>query len=230
MNKWWWKILSIVLLVYTIVAGLLIKIPGLPVLGETIRNIFFHVGMWMAMMVLFTCSVVQSIKYLRNNNLRHDIAARSYAGVGILCGILGYATGAFWASYTWADPNNPVFESFSAVARDPRLIGAAVALLIYFAYLILRDSIQDIDKRARISAVYNIFAYAMLFPTIWIVPRILPSLHPGQEGNPALNYKDLDATMRMVYYPAMIGWCLLGVWIATLKIRLAYIKEHQLIK
>ena len=230
MNKWWWKILCIVLLAYTIVAGLLIKIPNLPVLGETIRNLFYHVGMWMAMMVLFTCSLYHSIKYLRTNNLRSDLAARSYAVTGILFGVLGYTTGAVWMSYTWADPNNPAFESFSAIAREPKLIGSAMALLIYLAYLILRDSIPDIDKRARISAVYNIFAFAMLFPTIWIVPRILPSLHPGQDGNPALNFRDLDATMRTVYYPAMIGWILLGVWIATIKIRLGLIKENQLIK
>lgn len=230
MNKWWWKILCIVLLAYTIVAGLLIKIPNLPVLGETIRNIFYHVGMWMAMMVLFSCSLYHSVKYLRTNNLRSDLAARSYAVTGILFGVLGYATGAIWMSYTWADPNNPAFESFSAIAREPKLIGSAMALLIYLAYLILRDSIPDIDKRARISAVYNIFAFAMLFPTIWIVPRILPSLHPGQDGNPALNFRDLDATMRTVYYPAMIAWILLGVWIATIKIRLGLIKENQLIK
>lgn len=230
MNKWWWKILCIVLLAYTIVAGLLIKIPNLPVLGETIRNIFYHVGMWMAMMVLFSCSLYHSVKYLRTNNLRSDLAARSYAVTGILFGVLGYATGAIWMSYTWADPNNPAFESFSAIAREPKLIGSAMALLIYLAYLILRDSIPDIDKRARISAVYNIFAFAMLYPTIWIVPRILPSLHPGQDGNPALNFRDLDATMRTVYYPAMIAWILLGVWIATIKIRLGLIKENQLIK
>lgn len=230
MNKWWWKILCIVLLVYTIVAGLLIKIPNLPVLGETIRNLFFHVAMWMAMMTLFICSVVHSIRYLSSGNLKYDIAARSYAGVGVFFGILGYITGAVWMNYTWADPNNPAFESFSAIAREPKLIGTAVALLIYFAYFILRDSIQDIDKKARISAVYNIFAFAMLFPTIWIVPRLLPSLHPGQEGNPALNFNDVDATMRLVEYPAFIGWTLLGVWIATLKIRIGLIKEQQLLK
>ena len=79
--------------------------------------------------------------------------------VGIVFGLLGYATGTIWMSYTWADPNNPAYASFSTIAREPKLIGAAIALLIYFAYLVLRDSINDMDKRARISAVYNIFAY-----------------------------------------------------------------------
>ena len=228
MYKSWWKILCVILLLFTFTAGLLIKIPRLPALEETSRNLFFHVGMWMAMMALFTISFVNSIRYLRSFDLKYDIYARQFATSGILFGILGYSTGAIWMSYTWADPNNPLFQSFSALAREPKLIGAAIALLIYFAYLVLRDSINDMDKRARISSVYNIFAYAMLFPAIWIVPRLLPSLHPGQEGNPAMNFKDVSSEMRIVELPAFVGWALLGVWITTLKIRLALLKEKKL--
>lgn len=226
--KWWWKILCIVLLLFTFIKGLTVKIPNLPALEETSRNLFFHVGMWMAMMTLFTVSVVNSIRYLRTFNLKYDIYARQYAVVGIVFALLGYATGAIWMSYTWADPNNPLFQSFGALAREPKLIGAAIAILIYFAYLVLRDSISDMDKRARISGVYNIFAYAMLFPSIWIIPRLLPSLHPGQEGNPAMNFDDVIPEMRVVELPAFIGWALLGVWIATLKIRLSLWKEKRM--
>lgn len=227
-SRWWWKILCIVLLLFTFIQGLLVKIPDLPALEETSRNLFFHVGMWMAMMTLFTVSVVNAIRYLRTFNIKYDIYARQYSVMGIVFGLLGYATGAIWMSYTWADPNNPLFQSFGALAREPKLIGAAIALLIYFAYLVLRDSIHDMDKRARISAVYNIFAYAMLFPSIWIVPRLLPSLHPGQEGNPAMNFNDVIPEMRVVELPAFIGWALLGVWITTLKIRLSLWKEKRL--
>jgi len=231
MHKPWWKILSILLLVYTFTAGLLLDVPHLPALQETIRNLYFHVCMWFCMMILFTISIVNAIRYLRTLDLKYDISSRQYAVVGIVFGILGYATGAIWMSYTWADPNNPAFQSFSAVAREPKLIGAAIALLIYFAYMVLRDSISDMDKRARISAVYNIFAYAMLFPSIWIVPRILPSLHPGgSSGNPALNFSDIDSRMRLVFYPAVIGWTLLGVWITTLKIRLNLLKEKKMMQ
>ena len=228
MHKSWWKITSVALLMYTFTAGLLLDIPHLPALQETIRNLYFHVCMWFGMMILFTISVVNAVRYLRTFNIRYDINSRQYATVGIVFGLLGYATGAIWMSYTWADPNNPAFESFSAVAREPKLIGAAIALLVYFAYMVLRDSINDMDKRARISAVYNIFAFAMLFPSIWIVPRLLPSLHPGNEGNPALNFSDIDNRMRMIFYPAVTGWTLLGVWITTLKIRLHLLKEKKM--
>jgi len=161
MYKSWWKILSVLLLVYTFTGGLLMKVPELPALDETIRNLYFHVCMWFSMMILFTISVVHAVRYLRTLDPKYDIYSRQFVVVGIVFGILGYATGSIWMSYTWADPNKPEY-SFSAIAREPKLIGAAIALLIYFAYLILRDSITDMDKRARISAVYNIFAYAML--------------------------------------------------------------------
>jgi len=160
MYKSWWKILSVLLLVYTFTGGLLMKVPELPALDETIRNLYFHVCMWFSMMILFTISVVHAVRYLRTLDPKYDIYSRQFVVVGIVFGILGYATGSIWMSYTWADPNKPEY-SFSAIAREPKLIGAAIALLIYFAYLILRDSITDMDKRARISAVYNIFAYAI---------------------------------------------------------------------
>ncbi len=217
------------LLIYTFTAGLLLDVPRLPLLQETIRNLYFHVCMWFGMMILFTISVVQAVRYLRSFDLKYDIYSRQYAIVGIVFGLLGYLTGGIWASFTWADQNRSIISQFGSIARDPKLIGAAIALLVYFAYLILRDSIQDSDKKARVSAVYNIFAYALLFPAIWIIPRVLPSLHPGnpgaEGGNPAM---EMDMKMRLIFYPAVIGWTLLGVWIATLKIRLSLLREKKL--
>lgn len=228
MYRSWWKITAVLLLLYTVIVGFLAPVPKLPALQETIRNLYFHVCMWFAMMILFTISVVNAVRYLRGFNLKYDTYSRQFAVTGIWFGILGYSTGAIWAAFTWADPNVPVADTFKTIARDPKLIGAAIALLVYFAYLILRDSVQDMDKKARVSAVYNIFAYAILFPSIWIIPRILPSLHPGNEGNPALDVKnDISGSMRLVFYPAVIGWTLLGVWITTLKIRYVLLKEKK---
>ena len=230
MNKSWWKIASFLLLVYTIVGGFLMEVPHLPILNETIRNLYFHVAMWFGMMILFMVSFVYSIKYLRGFNYRNDIYAKQFASLGSLLGILGYTTGAIWVSVTWLTDQS---QSIGSVMKEPKLIGAAIALLIYGAYFVLRGSFTDIDKRARISAVYNIFAFVMLFPSIWIIPRLVGSLHPGapgsDSGNPALNFKDVDLRLRMVFYPAVIGWTLLGVWIATLKIRLQLMKDKSLL-
>ena len=214
----WWKILCAVLLFYTIIAGFLGPVPALPILDETIRNLYFHVAMWMAMMITFIISVIYSIKYLRSNNQLHDIYALEYARTGIVFCVLGLVTGSVWARWTWG-----AFWS-----NDPKQLGAVIALLIYLAYFVLRNSMTDLDKRARIGAVYNIFAFSMLFTTIWIIPRMVESLHPGGMGNPALDTKDIDARMRAVFYPGAIpGWTLLGVWITTLRIRLSILEEKR---
>jgi heme exporter protein C len=228
MYKSWWKVLCVLLLFYTVIGGILMPAPYLPALAETVRNLYFHVCMWSTMITLFIFSVVHSIIYLRTFNLKNDLYARNFAVVGIVFGLLGYATGTIWMSYTWADPNNPGY-SFSSIAREPKLIGAAVALLVYFAYLVLRDSISDMDKRARVSAVYNIFAFALLFPSIKIIPDALPSLHPGGEDNPALDFRDSSGTMKIVFYPAIIGWILLGLWITTIRIRIGLLKEKKML-
>jgi len=202
--------------------GFFVKIPVLDGrLKQSIRNLFFHVPMWFGMMVLFTVSVIYSIGYLSSQKQLHDDYAVEYARTGIVFGIVGLITGAIWANYQWGKP----------WSGDPKQNGAAIALLIYLAYFVLRGSMNDVDKRSRISAVYNIFAFAMLFPTIWILPRLTESLHPGgqgSEGNPALNGNDLDPGMRMVFWPAVIGWTLLAVWITTLRIRLRIISEKRL--
>ena len=114
MHKSWWKILCVVLLFYTFIAGFLMDVPRLPALSETIRNLYFHVCMWFCMMILFTASVVYAIRYLRTNKLVDDIYSRQFAAVGIVFGVLGYATGAIWMSYTWA---SPPFGSFPEYCR-----------------------------------------------------------------------------------------------------------------
>ena len=215
----WWKILSVLLLLYTFIAGFLGGVPVKPILNETIRNLYFHVAMWFSMMIFFIISVIYSIKYLRTNNIRFDIYAVEYAKAGIVFGSLGLITGSIWARYTWG-----AFWS-----NDPKQIGAAIALLIYLAYFVLRNSMTDIDKRSRIGAVYNIFAFAMLFPTIWIIPRLVESLHPGGMGNPALDTHDIDSRMRVIFwFGAIPGWTLLGTWITTIRIRLQLLAEKKL--
>jgi heme exporter protein C len=55
------------------------------------------------------------------------------------------------------------------------------------------------------------------------------SLHPGNGGNPGFNQYDLDSNMRMVFYPAVIGWILFTVWVFTLRVRLEKLKRKILL-
>ncbi len=217
MRKWWWKIVCGILVAYTIVAGFFMPVPRLDILNETIRNLYFHVPMWFTMIVLFAAAFGYSIKYLRTGNLLCDICARELTNAGILFSILGMLTGMQWAQFTWG----------AAWSNDPKQLCTAILMLIYFAYSILRSGLRDEEKRAKISAVYNIFAFAMVVPLIFVLPRMVDSLHPGNGGNPAFAKYDLDSNMRLVFWPANIGWILLGIWIATLSIRISFIRHQR---
>lgn len=220
MRRYWWKILSALLLLYTFSWGFLVPVPHIGNLYETIRNLFFHVPMWFTQLTLITISGIYAVRFLRKPDLRYDLFSLAFAQSGIVFGVLGLITGAIWANYTWGAPWN----------NDPKQLGAAIALLIYLAYFVLRNSITDLDKRGRIAAVYNIFAYFIYVPMIMILPRLTESLHPGgqgEKGNPGLNGADLDPAMRMVFWPAVIGWILLGVWISTVWFRYLWLKEKK---
>jgi heme exporter protein C len=136
--------------------------------------------------------------------------------VGLFLCVPGLVTGSLWAKFTWG-----TWWTF----QDPKLNGVAISMLIYLAYFILRFSVEDELKRARISAVYNIFAFVMMNVFIMVLPRLTDSLHPGNGGNPAFGKYDLDNNMRTVFYPAVIGWVLFSYWIFELKNRLSLINE-----
>lgn len=214
----WWKVLSVISIFYVLVAGFILPVPALDILNETIRNLYFHVTMWFGMMILFTISLFYSVKYLQGFDLKHDTIAHEMANVGLFLGFLGITTGSVWANYTWGAP----------WVNDVKLNGAAITIMIYVAYLILRSSIEDEDKKAKVAAVYNIFAFVLLIVFVWVLPRMTDSLHPGNGGNPGFSQyeEDLDSTMRMVFYPAIIGWTLLALWIAQIRLRLTAINNH----
>jgi len=192
--------------------------PYRNILGETIRNIYFHVSLWFAMFILLTAAVVFSIKYLNKGNINDDHRAYSLISIAVVYGLLGCATGSVWAKHTWG----------TWWTTDVKLNMSAVFMLIYLAYFVLRGSFQDEIKRARLTSVYNIFAFASIIPLLFVIPRLVDSLHPGNGGNPGFGGEDLDNTMRMVFYPAIIGMTLLGLWISDLRYRLAIIADKIL--
>ncbi len=214
MKKNWWKYLAVICVAYAIIGGFLIKVPELNILHESIRNLYFHVTMWFGMIIILLVSLIYSIKYLSGFNREHDIIASEAANVGILFGLLGITTGSVWANFTWGD----------WWVNDAKLNGAAITLLFYFAYVILRSSLDEEHKRAKVAAIYNIFAYVLLIVFLLILPRMTDSLHPGNGGNPGFGQYDLDSNMRLVFYPAVIGWTLLGVWIMTIAVRIKKVK------
>lgn len=200
-----------------VASGILISIPKIPILEETARNIFFHVPMWMAMFAMFSISFFYSISYLNTPDLKKDIKAESAAKVGIVFGVCGLLTGSLWARFTWG-----TWWTFA----EPKMNLAALAVMIYYAYFVLRSAFDDQEKRAKLSAVYNIFAVTTIPFLLYIVPRQLESLHPGAEGNPA--FSEITAPeLRFVLYPAFIGFIALSVWVYDVVYRYKLV-QHQL--
>lgn len=210
------KILCVILLVYSVSAGILFDVPRLPILNETIRVLYFHVPMWFTMIFLLFLSSINAYKFISSGDLSYDLKSYNYANIGVFFGVLGIISGMIWAKYTWG----------TYWTNDPKLNGSAVGLLIYFSYFVLRNSVEDESKKGKISSVYNILAFSMLIPLIFILPRLTDSLHPGNGGNPGFNVYDLNSQLRIVFYPAVIGFILLGIWIADLRFRVLKLKNE----
>ncbi len=190
--------------------------PYRNILQETIRNLFYHVPLWFGMMIIFLISAINSGRFLMTKNQKFDHKASAYASVGTLFGILGLVTGAIWAKHTWG-----AYWSW-----DIKQNMSAIAMLVYLAYFVLRNSFEESEQSARIGAVYNIFAFVTLPMLLFVIPRLTDSLHPGNGGNPGFGGEDLDNNMRMVFYPAIIGFTLFGAWMATILYRIEDVKQR----
>ncbi|GIV32969.1 MAG: hypothetical protein KatS3mg031_0504 [Chitinophagales bacterium] len=194
-----------------------ITIPNREILYESIRNLFYHVPMWFTMILLMLFSFVSSILYLSKARATDDLMASSSAVVGLFFGLLGILTGMQWAKVTWG----------AMWVSDPKLNGAALGILVYLAYFVLRGSLTNAQSRARISAVYNVFAFVLFIVFILIVPRMTDSLHPGSGGNPGFNTYDLDHVMRPIFYSAVAGFTIVGFWLVSLITRYRILKSSS---
>lgn len=114
-----------------------INFPFRGILYETIRNTYFHVCLWFAMIILLIASVVHSFKYLRSSKMVDDQKSMSFTMVGTLFGMLGIITGSIWAKDTWG-----TYWTWEEV----KLNMTAIALLIYLAYFVLRSSFDDYER------------------------------------------------------------------------------------
>ena len=193
--------------------------PNRNILNESIRNLNFHVPMWFAMIFMMLISFFASIAYLRTSNSAYDDAATASINVGLIFAIAGLATGATWARFTWG----------AWWTIDPQLNGAAISTLIYLAYFMLRRSIDDEDKQARIAAVYAIFAFVMFYVFVKVIPGMADfSLHPDTTDNPSFKAYDVADRLKLVLRLSAMGWVALSFWIFSLRYRVQRITRKRL--
>ena len=191
-----------------------ITFPFIPGLEERARIIFFHVPMSWLTVIAFLVSMVYGIRYLKTKEMIFDTKSSISAGLGFLFCVLATVTGSIWAKFNWGSFWN----------WDPRETSIFVLMLVYGAYFALRSAIDSDEKKASLSAVYSVLAFVTVPFFIFIMPRIMPGLHPGSaddsNSGPVVSSGGMNALMRIVLYSTLIGFLILYAWLAQIQLRL----------
>ncbi len=135
--------------------------------GAMYRIMFFHIPAWWTAGLALTFSLCTSVAYLVTKNMKYDAISVSVTEVAVAFLCIGLSTGMIWARIIWG-----IWWTW-----DYRLTSALICVLLYGGYLLLRDAIDDPTSRARISAAFNIFAFADI-PIVWFSIRWWRTQHP----------------------------------------------------
>lgn len=175
-------------------------------LGEFTRVLYFHVPMAWIMVIAFFIGAYYSILYLRKRDVIYDNYAEISSQLGLVFGVLATITGAMWSKVSWGAYWN----------WDPRQTSIFILLLIYAAYFSLRSAIDEDGKKARLSAVYLLIAFATVPFFVFIVPRIYESLHPDPLINPQGKIQ-MNGKMLTVFLSSLTVFTVLFFWIMHLR-------------
>jgi heme exporter protein C len=187
-------------------------------IGQSSRILFFHVPMAWTSFVAFIAAGSWSVFYLfAGREPRHDRAARAAIELGLLFGVLATVTGALWARVMWGAYWN----------WDPRQTSIVMALIFNGAYLALRDSVEDAEKRARLAAAYAALGLVVTPFFFFVVPRITYSLHPDTVIN-ARGRVEMESRMLQVLLAGAAGFTALFFWLHDLRTRLLALAERAL--
>ncbi len=201
----WWKLLLFLGMAAMIVSSFLTPMPQKQI-GEASRIFYYHIPQAWLCVVAFAVAMIYSILYLRTRKISHDDKAVAAAGLGFVFCLLATVTGSMFAKVTWGSFWN----------WDPRETSIFVLLLIYGAYFALRGAIEVEERRASLSAVYAILAFVTVPFLIFVVPRVVPSLHPED----SVIDKNLKFTMgpvvRTIFFSSLALFSILFVWMLSL--------------
>jgi heme exporter protein C len=173
---------------------------------ETARIVVFHVPCALLTFVAFLVNAVYSWKYLRSRDPLTDSKANAAAELGMLFAVLATVTGSLFAMEQWG----------SAWNWDPRETSIVMLMLVYAAYFVLRGAVEEKSKRARLSAAYALLAFPAMVFLIWILPRVVESLHPT---NTLFSRSGLDPKYRITLWSFFAGLMAIFVWMFRLRLR-----------
>jgi heme exporter protein C len=203
------KIVIFFLILIVCYLSFLFSPPAAGFIGESSRIVFFHVPIAWVTVLSFLVAMIQAIRFLKTRNPIYDLKSAVACRQGFLYAILATVTGSVFAKVMW--------QSFWN--WDPRETSITVLLFIYAAYLILRASIEDPQRRAVLSSVYATFSFVPALFLIFIVPRVYFSLHPDTLIN-IQGKIHMYGRILFTFLFSLGGFTALYFWIYTLECRI----------
>jgi len=186
------------------------------VMGEVQRVFYFHIGTAWVGLLGFIIAAISGIVYLVTKNMKWDRFEVAAVEVSTVFFFLTIVLGAIWA--------RPVWNTWWT--WDPRLTTAAVTELIYIAYFMLRQGIDDPEKRARFGAVYTLLG-GVSAPITFMVIRLFRTIHPVIIGAANANQEKMSMApdMKVAFFFALFAFTVIFVDLIWHRVRLSDLED-----
>jgi len=213
------KILDTVTLILFVIAVwmVLFYAPTEAVMGNVQRVFYFHVATGWVGMLGFLGAAISGILYLRSGNRKADIVEMAAVEIGIVFIFITIVSGSIWA--------RPIWNTWWT--WDPRLTTAAIMELIYAAYLLLRQGIEDPDRRARFGAVYVLLGFVSV-PLTFLSARLFRTIHPiviGTNQPGSQGQFDMSSKMLQAFLFSLFTFTLIFIDLLWHRVRLGEFSE-----
>ncbi len=195
----------------------LVFAPTEAVMGNVQRVFYFHIGTAWVGLVGFVLAALAGVVYLITKDMRWDRFEVAAVEVSTMFFFLTIVLGSIWARPAWN----------TWWTWDPRLTTAAVTELVYIAYFMLRQGIEDPEKRARFGAVYTLLG-GLSAPITFMVIRLFRTIHPvviGSQSAEAQGGFSMTADMRTAFFFALFAFTVLFVDFMWHRIRVGRLEE-----
>lgn len=189
-------------------AAFLYAHPAQSFVGESSRIVFFHVPTAWISALAFLLAAWHSALFLKTRRMERDDAAVAAARLGVLFCVLATVTGSIFAKVMW----NAYWN------WDPRQTSIVLLLLVYGAYLGLRQAVEEPERRATLSAAYALVAFVTVPFLMFAVPRMYASLHPDTILN-ARGRIEMSPDIKLVFFASMAAFTAVFAWIYSLDVR-----------
>jgi heme exporter protein C len=171
---------------------------------------YFHVPVAEASFLVFGVAAFFAIRFLTSRKKSFDTRSRIAMETTLMFVILTMVTGDLWTRASWG-----VWWQW-----EPRLTTYFIMTLLVIAYFVLRNSVEDEERRAVYAAVFCIIAFIDA-PISFLITRLLPSDHPVvfTEGG-------LDPSQLIPFIIGQIGMLMIAYGIYTLRMREERLRER----